>query len=331
MSPSDTAQTETDAQAAAWLARVYAPDVSDVDIAGLTAWLEASPDHGHAFDRAEALWLAADGLAQETPGATIIDLAARRVAPRAERGRPAGRHRMWMVMGALAATLVGLAVWPLISNHPAALVIFATAKGEHSDVALDDGTQLHLGSDTRLTVRMTAKARQVDLQQGEVALAVQHDPARPFSVQAGDSTLTDIGTDFDVLRVAGRISVTVKSGAVAVAARRGDTSGPTLHAGDQAVIDEASGDVVQKKVDIQPVYGWQQGQVVYQDEPLSYVVSDLNRYFTTPLVVDDVTGRLRVNAVIHLDSEASVVKRLQAFLPLEATTTDKAIILRRRP
>lgn len=339
MSPSDTAKTEIDAQAAAWLARVYASDVSDADLAGLTTWLEASEDHGRAFDRAEALWLAADDLRADpvtaVPAATpqaeltpapVIDLSSRR----ASRPRQPDR-RAWMVLGALAATVTGLAVLPLIISRTTAPVTYATAKGEHSTIALKDGTQLYLDSDTRLTVRMTGKTRQVDLQQGEVALAVVHNPNRPFMVTAGDSTLSDIGTEFNVLRVGNRVTVTVRSGTVGVKSRKDDSDGPILQAGDQAVIDEASGDVVQRKVDAAASYGWQQGQVVYQDEPLSYVVSDLNRYFTVPLVVDEATGKMRLNAVIHVDSEASVVKRLQAFLPLEATATDTAVILRRKP
>ena len=51
--------------------------------------------------------------------------------------------------------------------------------------------------------------------------------------------------------------------------------------------------------------------------------------FDKPIVVDDEAGKLRLTAILTLDSERAVVGRLEQFLPLDATATDKAIVLRR--
>ena len=333
MALSDSDMARIDDEAALWVARAYAPDVSDQDLSNLTDWLEASADHGLAFDRAEAAWLAADALAGD-PAVTgdeavkVVDLTVRRTA---HSRKPVAPALVWSMVGAAAAAMVAVCILPPLFNPTSPATVYTTAKGERRDVVLADGTQLHLDGDTRIEVRMTATARRIDLQGGELALSVVHNAARPLTVQAGDTSLRDIGTDFNVQRVAGRVTVTVRSGAVAVSHRGDDTSAPPLLAGDQAAITEGQDGVARRKVDVAAAYGWQKDQVVYQDEPLSYVVSDLNRHFTKPLVVDEATGKLRLNAVIQLDSEATVVKRLQAFLPIEATTTQTAVTLRRRP
>jgi len=229
-------------------------------------------------------------------------------------------------MGTLAAASVALTLVPRFMT-PAAPHVFQTGKGETREIALKDGTRLHLNSDTQVSVRLSSKTRDVTLDHGELALSVVHDEKRPFSVSMGNQRLSDIGTEFNVLRNDGFITVTVKSGAVAL----GSADTPTLTAGEQAIISETSGHIERKSVDSAAAYAWENGQVVYKDQPLSYVVKDLNRYFKKPLVVDAQTGQLKLSAVINLDSEASVVKRLQAFLPVDATSTDTAITLHRRP
>ncbi|MGN6364331.1 FecR family protein [Asticcacaulis taihuensis] len=326
----DAIRTQTlQDQAIAWVVRAHASDMSDDDIIALSEWLEADPAHLAAYDAAERVWIGETPVAET---AEVVDLAAARAGKIKKPVAPS--RRLWLIAGSLAAGLAVLAILPALWRAQAPL-IYETGTGQTREVALADGTKLHLNTATRLDVRYSGKRRDIVLDRGEVALEVAHDADRPLSVHAGDAVLRDVGTVFDVLRHDGAVTVTVRSGAVAML-RAGETAkvpaaDRVLHAGDQAVIDEATGQAQRSRVMVGPGFDWQRGQAVYRNRSLAYVVSDLNRYFDKPIEVDAETGKLNVTAVLTLDSEASVVRHLQDFLPVEAAESDKAIILRRKP
>jgi len=316
-------------QAIAWVVRAHACDMSDEDIIALSEWLEADPAHLAAYDAAERVWIGEPPMVEM---AKVVELAAVRAEKTKKPTVPS--RRLWLIAGGMAAGLAALVLLPGLWTAQKPL-IFETTTGQTREVALSDGTKLHLNSATRLEVRYSPKRRDIVLDKGEVALDVVHDTDRPLSVHAGEAVLQDVGTVFDVLRHDGAVTVTVRSGAVAML-RAGETPQTpaverVLRAGDQAVIEEKTGRAQRSRVVVGPRFDWQQGQAVYHNRSLAYVVSDLNRYFDKPIEVDVETGKLSVTAVFTLDSEASVVRHLQDFLPVEATESDKAIILRQKP
>lgn len=331
-------ETETgmsiDEQAAGWLVRVNAPDVRDEDIDALTNWLDASPEHLAAYERAESVWAAPEVpyVAQEpeaqAPEAQVIAFSSRRPA------KPTPQNRAWWIGGSIAASLAGLLALVVLSAAPKS-IIYETRRGETRQIALSDGTQLHLNTDTRLSVVMSSKARLLTLEKGEVALTVVHDVDRPLILQAGPSLLRDVGTIFDVVRHDDATTVTVAEGAVAVLDKGLDgqtlATKQVLRAGDQAVIPDMGKLTTQTLTAAPKGFDWERGQAVYRNASLAYVVKDLNRYLDKPLVVDGAAAGLKLTAVIALDGEASVVKHLQDYLPVEATTTDTAIHLRLKP
>ncbi len=161
------------------------------------------------------------------------------------------------------------------------------------------------------------------LDHGEVALNVTHDEKRPLTLTAGDTRITDLGTEFDVLRNAGAVKVAVREGQVALG------TGETLRAGDMSLHQEGTTASAVSRVDADEAFAWQTRHAIYRDQPLAVVVKDLNRYFDKPLVVDETSGKLRLTAILTLDSETSVVGRLQDFLPLDARATEKGVYLTR--
>ncbi|MEI9904221.1 MAG: FecR domain-containing protein [Asticcacaulis sp.] len=110
--------------------------------------------------------------------------------------------------------------------------MYQTAKGERRQVALADGSVLMLNTDTKVSVQMGAHDRKLTLDHGEVALKVTHDAARPLTLTAGDTTIRDLGTEFDVLRDAGSVKVAVREGEVSLG------HGQTLRAGDMSLHQE---------------------------------------------------------------------------------------------
>ncbi len=100
---------------------------------------------------------------------------------------------------------------------PDRIASLRTGRGETRAVRLPDGTRVRLEGATQLTVRYGKTARDVTLADGAAFFDVAHDPARPFTVRAGDGKVRVLGTAFDIDRTVGRMDVAVYRGAVRVA------------------------------------------------------------------------------------------------------------------
>lgn len=135
------------------------------------------------------------------------------------------------VAGGVAAILLTTGIvrsWP--GQAPDRIAMLHTARGEVRTVRLPDGTTLRLDGATRLAVRYGAATRDVTLASGAAFFDVTHDPARPFTVSAGDGNVRVLGTAFDVDRTAGRMDVAVYRGAVRLAGED-DAHGKMVPAG----------------------------------------------------------------------------------------------------
>jgi transmembrane sensor len=301
----------------------------------LQAWLEADPEHRATYDRVERLFAELEAAApqltaglDERPGA-----AAARRSSADRRGRARLFTRRAFGGFAAAAAAAAIAVVVMQPQAPVATQTYETAKGETREVVLADGSHVHLNSASRLTVRFEKSRRRVELAEGEAAFDVTHDASRPFVIAAGERDVRVVGTEFDVLRHEGALRVTVLSGVVAIQApeRAPATVQPViLRAGDQ--LDHRAGTRLWtvSKVDPQVAFAWKNGDLIYSDRPLDEVVSDLNRYFATPLRVEGPAASLRFSGVLKIEGEVAVVRRLEAFLPVEAVRETGGVVLRMR-
>jgi transmembrane sensor len=231
---------------------------------------------------------------------------------------------------AAAAAAAALVVLPQLDGG-AQLETYSTGKGEHRTVRLADGSSLELNAGTRLSVRLSRHAREVTLDEGEAVFDVAHDARRPFLVAAGDRTVRDVGTQFDVRRRNGELSVTVAEGAVEVRPTQG-VPGKTyrLHPGQRLDHAEGQASVRVAAVQAAEVMGWRSGRLVYRDRPLGEVVADLNQQFPTPIRIEDATlAATPVSGVLVLDDQDAVIRRLALLAPFTAVHSDAGLILRR--
>lgn len=254
------------------------------------------------------------------------------------RRRTSGRPRVGAMaalgLGVVLAVAVGVWQAPRLMERPGAAptaTIYATAPGERRSVRLADGTQLDLSSGSSVSVSLDSHARQVAMTSGEVAFAVAHDPARPFTVTIGDRQVRDIGTAFDIRRSGPEIRVTVSQGEVAVAARTGGGSPIDLGAGRQLVHDENTGASTVRLVAPEEAFAWKQGRLIYRDQPLRVVVEDLNRYFPHAVRIEgEQVAQLRFTGVLTVDGEDATIRRLVALLPISASHVGDATVLKAR-
>ena len=288
-----------DAEAAAWLARLY----GDEDVRpALDAWLAESPAHAAAFARANEVW-------------AILPRAARTGEETAHVGRAPRRTRLYGVAAGIAASLllglVGL-WWSLGSAGD-----YATRPGEQKVATLEDGSRLALNTDTRVGVRFDDGRRQIMLEKGEAMFEVAHDADRPFIVVAGETRVQAIGTVFIVRRTADDVIVTLIKGEVAVSHDQPPTArasrGTLVLRPGEKLTEPADGPARIEPESVEVATAGRRGQTVFQETPRGEAVPDLDRYGGPVIMVDDprvaalpISGVFATNAADFAEAAATV-------------------------
>lgn len=249
-----------------WLVRVNDSDFDQWD--AWDAWLTADARH------AEAYWRLA-----ETEGEAVEALrtAPARVMPKIRRGRVLALPRHAAMAAVVGVLALGVA-WVGWSALPRPWSV-ETAPGEQRTVTLADGSIVVLDGATRLTLDRR-KPREVTLEAGRALFEVEHDDAHPFLVAVGDTTLTDLGTVFDVTRLQNGARVSVSEGSVRV-----DAAGAraVLSPGDSAVTSVRGlerGAIAPEDVD-----SWREGRLSWSGARLAVVAQDLSRALNRPVEV----------------------------------------------
>lgn len=185
----------------------------------------------------------------------------------------------------LTVTAAGIGGY-VLSEPPA----YRTATGEQRLVRLDDGSQVTLNTQTRLTARIDAGQRRIELKAGEAYFDVAHfDSNRPFTVRAGEAEVRVTGTRFNVRRTEDGVRVDVLEGRV-LAGAEGRAGAVPLTAHQAASLDKDG--VVRWRGSAQDVRidNWRRGRVYFEDTPLREAVAEMNRYAPVRMVI--VTPRL---------------------------------------
>lgn len=289
-----------DEEAAAWVVRLR--DASNADWEAFTAWLEADPAHGAAYDLVALADLELDDLPRAKP-APLLAPAPHRIGRRAFFGWGGA---------AVAAALVGVVT--LGPGGTGDTYAVATGVGEHRAIALADGSRIELNGSTRLTLDRD-NPRFARVEQGEALFTVVHDEARPFQVEAGDARLHDLGTVFNVVHDGARIDVAVAEGAVRW--RRG---GEQVDLNPGMALSQREGEAaLVTRGAAADVGGWRQGRLSYSGARYDAVAADLSRNLGTPVAIAPAAAPRRFSGTIVIDrDDAATMERVGALLDVNA-------------
>lgn len=317
-----------------WLVRLQAPDCDAAEHARFEAWLQADPAHERAYRTAQHYWNRARELHHD-PDLTAI---ARDVLARRSRRRAFwARWSDWSPqLGAVAATLVvavGIGVFGYRAGWYAPTpVVYATAVGERRTVALEDGSTVLLNTDTAVAVNYGRRTRELALTRGEAQFDVRRDVQRPFIVTAAGTTVTALGTRFQVRTGADATAVTLLQGRVRVAEEAAPAHATELSPGQRVTVRAGEAQWRRDTIDPETAAGWTSGRLVFRALPLPQAVEEINRYTARKVRLDDTSlNGIRVNGVFDAGDADSVLDALQYAYPISVDdTSTKDIVLRRR-
>jgi len=315
-------------QAAAWVARLEGRTPAADERAQFNDWIAGSPAHAAAYEEALRTW---------------HDLAAMRDRKqyRALLGKPTLRERIvtgvpgprWF---AAAAGIAAVAAFAWLASSLDLLPFMhrptqvATQMAEVRETTLPDGTRVVLGAQSQLSFDVTKNERRATVVGGDAYFAVAHDTARPFTVSIDDVQVRVVGTQFEIRRRSGEVSVAVEEGTVDVS--RTDAGAVRLHRGEAVTAGE-SAQLSVHAIEPGDIAAWRSGRLLYDNAELRDVVADANRYARSHIVIADAQlESLRVTTSFRTSQVEGMIETLEAVLPLVAERqAGGQIVLRARP
>jgi len=285
-----------DAEAAAWVARFDAGDVSAKDQAAFQAWLNRSALHREAIAAYGSFWSEFDQLGQLTHAVQ----AERAPDIQAKHSAKLPGAKYWLAACAASVLLMVTTsggIRPEIPKHSPVRQAsaahadvrqsYVTAVGGQKKFTLADGSVVALNTNSQIDVELRGDRRDVHLVRGEAYFEVVHDKTRPFTVYADQYVVRDIGTAFAVhLLDKCLVNVRVTKGSVEIAARtrKGKVSDEAKSLGIVAAgHDVVFGQRIERAAVVSDAelgrkLAWRQGQLIYSGQPLAEVLRDISRY-----------------------------------------------------
>ncbi|MEW9572475.1 FecR domain-containing protein [Rhodanobacter sp. Si-c] len=325
MANTPNADEQTLLAAADWWTRLRDPHGAEATMEQWLDWTAQDERHLAAFE-----YVSAFGEQLRT-----LDAAARRQLLD-EFAPPAAPGRRWLPLAAAAAVVLvigaGFLSWWRFAGDTGAPAVYASATGQNRDIVLADGSKVALGGASRLSVRFGHGGRRVSLEAGEAYFQVVHDAQHPFEVDAGDITVRDIGTAFDVRLTGSRVAVAVTRGQVRVAEPVVGASAPgrTLDAGagQRVVWDPAAHALSLGTVTPEQAIGWRSNRLEFVDESLAVVIASVNRYSNKPVRLDGADlADLSFTGTVHTDDIEGWLRALPQVFPLQVDMGARAVTL----
>jgi transmembrane sensor len=312
--------------AADWWVRLREPDAEGETIEQWLAWASEDERHLETFERVNELATTLGSLDAVSRQGLIHAFA-----------RPAAPSRRWLPLAAAAS----LAVLILSGTYLAwvggvigtSSQVYESAVAQNRDITLPDGTQVALGAASTLTTHFSYGQRRVELSKGEAFFQVTHDNSRPFVVAAGNVSIRDIGTAFDVRRTDDRVRIAVTQGRVLIADTHAvpgqeHRSALEVSAGQLVSYDPNSPGMTIGSIAPEQATAWRDNRLDFIDEPLSVVVANLNRYSAHPLHIADADlGQLTYTGSVRTDAIDSWLNALPQVFPLRVSTGGNQVIL----
>ncbi len=336
-------------QAAEWLRIMRTSDLRDDE--AFLKWLKRSPLHvrelllayrldqkltqldaEHRIDIDELIAGLSSNVLAMNPRSTLPSSPA---LPRPRRAR-------WIAGLAASAAAIGIAavIPQFVKDRDES---YATNVGEQRNFELEDGSVVWLNTHSRIRVSMDNDARRIDLEYGQALFDVAHDATRPFRVYVDTSVIQAVGTQFDVNRDGEQVAVSVVEGTVQI--MRSDSIGqfalapepkialPRITAGEGATVTSEGQVSKIANIDAEAAIAWRQQQLVFEDTPLTQIVSEFNRYNRTPqLRVEDIeVGALKFNGVFGARNPESLLTYLSNSSLVAYERRGDEVIIRASP
>lgn len=309
----------TQRQAVYWLSCKKDPGFNEQQAEELHNWLEASAENQQAYLQVSDFW---EQIAPLPTIATKPFHEARFHIRRTQLSKKSPRLILTLVVLLSATILIQPEPWKkLIASH------YITLKGQQEKIVLADGSQIQLNTDTEIRIDRF-NDRTIWFDRGEAWFNVVHNSDSPFLIKSGVSLIRDVGTQFTISKNEKTLSVSVLEGEVAVS--QAETPEIHLTEGQKSTLTVGGNWQNPNGFDREQTTGWLQGNLVFKQNPLKDVLSELSRYHNVQFeIADRNLENLSVTGQFPFDKLKDNLKTLSFALNVKTLfTSENSIIVR---
>lgn len=295
------AQKQAIREAAKWYAQLASGSASADDQARWQGWYQSSELNRHA-------WQCMQGVTQP-----ISELPAQLASATLQGALASRRQVLYGLAVLLGGGVLGTVTWRSDLRQQWA-ADYRSGVGERRAIALADGSQLLLDTDSAVDVQFDNQQRLLVLRRGQVMATTAADPARrPFMIDTPHGRVVALGTRFSV-RTDGTGSEAVVL-EKAVQLRVGALPPVKLQAGERARFTASAIEPV--RANDASVAAWQHGSLIALHQPLGELVAELARYRPGILRCAPEVAALRVSGAFPVDDTDLALAALQASFPVQ--------------
>jgi len=238
------------------------------------------------------------------------------------------KSKIKTLAGIAAVVVITTGIWWVNKNNiidkkgsvpVASLTKKLTDRSESKFILLEDSSRIWLNSSSSLEFpdQFDNTKREVFLT-GEAYFDVKHADKIPFIIHTGNVSTTVLGTAFNIKAYPGQKNITISVSRGKVRITRKDGWETTLTKGQQLKVNEEGTEAAEKNIPAEKIAAWQQGNIVFDDEELQDIVSDMERIYNVSINVSHpaLTG-LRIST--SFKREIGVEQALQVLCKLTDT------------
>jgi len=201
--------------------------------------------------------------------------------------------------------------------------------GEYK-LVLSDGTKvwLNAGSSLHYPVAFNGRSRKVTLR-GEGYFEVAKRTDQPFIVEAGGAEIKVLGTHFNVNAYDDEkgIKTTLAEGAVRVSSRG---KGVILAPGQQAVVDNGSGSMQMKTVDVDRALAWKNGLFYFDNTNITMIMREVARWYDVQVIykTDNLKTKNFSGIVSRYGDVGALLQRMELTGTIHFELKDRTIVVK---
>jgi transmembrane sensor len=222
---------------------------------------------------------------------------------------------------------------------------YATVVGQQMSTTFDDGSIIHLNTNSRIETEFSDEKRIIKLIQGEALFVVAHDPERPFIVYAGNRLVQAIGTKFVVHLKSENIQVTVTDGKVKMSKvplnktltdikdhNNTDTKKDDVYItkGEKVIVgaNQAPKLTLIKPENLKRALSWLDGKLIFVNEELFDVIEEINRYIDVEIVLKDPSlHKITISGRFDLEDSEALIEAIELSFNMDSQRLDSNKVL----
>lgn len=324
-------------------AKYLSQEISASERQELLAWVAASEDRQRRFDEMIQLWNITNEYVEETFETNtqkawakldkVLDVPSKADEKPTQEAKviSLNRFKIWTRVAA-AIVFLGFGYWLFLNpklSEPSMAIVFQTIENQSKEVQLPDGSTVWLNEKTTLRFIDSASIneRWVSLE-GEAFFDVERNEQKPFTIHAGESVTTVLGTSFNLRAYPQEtiVEITVESGKVKLENKVKEEV--QLVAGKSGIYDQNSKKVSIRKSKLENADAWRSQKLTFSHAPLEEIAETLERYFDKQFIFKNPALKKCTFHIEEQDAELEGILNMIEFgSPWTIQRTDSTIII----